>query len=223
VSVPYHDRRHAGRELASLLASRNDLEDPIVLALPRGGVPVGREIARSLDAPLDVMVVRKLGLPIQPELAMGAVASGGILVVNSEVIQAAGVPEAMIDRVAARELREVQRREEAYRGDRPHPELRGRTVILVDDGIATGSTMEAAVQAARVRQASRVIVAVPVAPSGVLRRLAGEVDEVICPEAHDPFGAISRWYRSFPQLDDTEVRALLDEAVVPGDAPREQQ
>jgi putative phosphoribosyl transferase len=204
-------RQEAGQALANRLALRDDLENTVVLALPRGGVPIGREIARVLNAPLDVMVVRKLGLPSQPELAMGAVASGGVVVRNRDVILEAHVGDSLFDRVAAREFHEVQRREEAYRGDRPPVELHGRSVILADDGIATGSTMAAAIRAARSRGAARVIVAVPVAPREVRQRLAGDVDEMVCLATPEPFMAISVWYRSFPQLEDEDVRAILSQ------------
>lgn len=214
----FSDRQQAGQALARVLARREDLEHPVVLALPRGGVPVAYEIARVLKAPLDVMVVRKLGLPRQPELAMGAVASGGILVLNPEVIRDAGVADGLIERVAQKELREVRRREEAYRGDRPPVELGGRDVVLVDDGIATGATVEAAIQAAHARHAGRVFVAAPVAPPEVLEKLSMEVEEVVCLSTPEPFGAISLWYRSFPQIGDEAVRALLSgELAAPGE------
>jgi len=208
----FADRRDAGRALAEALALRDDLEDPVVIALPRGGVPVGREVARALGSPLDIMVVRKLGLPQQPELAMGAVASGGIRVLNREVLREAAVPDAVLDKVARGESREVERRERAFWGDRAPYELDGRTVILVDDGLATGSTVRAAIQAARDRGAAGVIVAAPVAPAETVQLLRREADEVVCLATPDPFVAISLWYRSFPQVDDREVQRLLDDA-----------
>jgi putative phosphoribosyl transferase len=215
----FSDRRRAGKELARVLARRHDLESPVVLALPRGGVPVGLEVARALDGPLDVMVVRKLGLPGQPELAMGAVASGGIRVVNEEVLRQARVSDGAVEAVAAEETAEVERRERAYRGDRPPVDLRGRTVILVDDGIATGSTVRAAARAVRARGAETVIVATPVAPVETCEALAREVDGLVCLATPEPFIAISLWYRSFPQLADDDVRAILDEAAREGRGP----
>jgi putative phosphoribosyl transferase len=216
MSTIFTDRREAGRALAEALAQQGDLTDPVVLALPRGGLPVGREIARALGAPLDIMVVRKLGLPSQPELAMGAVASGGIRVTNPDVLREAEVPDAVLEDVARAEQREVERRERAYRGDRAPLELEGRSVILVDDGIATGSTVRAAIQAARARGAAGVIVAAPVAPPETVERLSREADQVVCLTTPVPFMAISLWYRSFPQVDDREVRRILDEAAREG-------
>jgi putative phosphoribosyl transferase len=206
----FQDRREAGRALAERLAGRKDFQDPVVLALPRGGVPVGAEVARALGAPLDILVVRKLGLPGQPELAMGAVASGGIEVRNPDVILQAGVEEDAFRAVAARETREVVRREAAYRGQRTPVEIRGRTVLLVDDGIATGSTVRAAIQALRLHGAERVVLAVPVAPPDVRDALTAESDEVVCVSSPSPFYAISPWYREFPQLSDAEVREILE-------------
>jgi putative phosphoribosyl transferase len=210
VARVFADRSEAGRSLGRYLQEMEGLNDPVVLALPRGGVPVGVEIARALGVPLDVMVVRKLGLPGQPELAMGAVASGGIRVLNQELLRETGVPAEVLEKVATEETRELERREEAYRGGRLPTELQGRDVILVDDGIATGSSLLAAVAAARARGASRVMVAVPVAPRDVVRTLARQVDEMICLHTPEPFLAVSLWYRSFPQVQDSEVRALLD-------------
>lgn len=210
----FQDRQEAGRALAELLAEllaeRNDFRDPVVLALPRGGVPVAAEVARALSAPMDILVVRKLGLPGQPELAMGAVASGGVEVRNPEVLRQVGLEEAAFRAVAARETRELLRREAAYRGRRTPVEVRNRTVLLVDDGIATGSTVRAAIQALRLRGAEKVVVAVPVAPPDVRRALLSESDEVVCVSTPSPFYAISPWYREFPQLSDDEVREILE-------------
>jgi putative phosphoribosyl transferase len=206
----FQDRREAGRELAELLRKRGDLERPIVLALPRGGVPVAAEIAAVLEAPLDVILVRKLGLPGQPELAMGAIASGGIRVLNPDLAVIPQVPGELVRQVTEREVEELARRERAYRGDRPRPDLRGRTVILVDDGLATGSSMLAAVAAVRSQGPERVLVAVPVAPPETLGRLEREVDEVICAATPEPFLGVGAWYGSFPQVSDQEVRELLE-------------
>ena len=205
----FRDRQEAGRRLAARLTERHDLVAPVVLALPRGGLPVAREVARALHAPLDVIVVRKLGVPWQPELAMGAIASGGVRVLDSDIIRDAGVSRDDLEKVASREAREVQRREEAYRGEQGIVPLEGRTVILVDDGVATGSTAEAAVQAVRRHGADTVLLAVPVAPKESIERVGSVVDEVICLTTPTPFHAISLWYENFPQLDDTDVRPLL--------------
>jgi len=205
----FRDRADAGQRLAARLAGRPELADAVVLALPRGGVPVGREIADALGADLDVMVVRKLGVPGHEELAMGAIASGGVRIMNDEVLRLLYIPQADIERVAAREQAELQRRERAYRGGRPAPSVRGRAAILVDDGVATGSTIRAAITALRHQEPSRIIVAIPVAPPDVCAALQREADEVICLLTPEPFVAISVWYDSFPQLSDDDVRALL--------------
>lgn len=205
----FEDREEAGRALAERLAEYAGRPDVIVLALPRGGVPVGAEVARALGAPFDVLVVRKLGLPGQEELAMGAIASGGIRVLNEEVVALTGVPAEVIDRVAEEEGRELERREAAYRGDRPTPDVAGRTVILVDDGVATGSTLRAAVEALRQRNPARIVVAVPTAPRAACESLGRVADEVVCVTMPEPFFAISLSYRSFPQLSDEEVREIL--------------
>lgn len=209
----FEDRQDAGRALAERFSDYAGRPDVIVLALPRGGVPVGAEVARALGAPLDVLVVRKLGLPGQEELAMGAIASGGVRVLNEEVVSLTGVPREVIDRVAEEEGRELERREAAYRGDRPPPDVAGRTVILVDDGIATGSTLRAAVEALRKQGPARIVVAVPTAPKAACEALGEVADEVICVTTPEPFFAISLSYRSFPQMSDEEVREIL--------APRE--
>ncbi len=206
----FRDRQDAGRGLAGILASRDDLGNAVVLALPRGGVPVALEIARTLGAPLDVLVVRKVGLPGQPELAMGAVASGGVEVRNLQVLREARVREEDFQAVVRQEREEVLRREAVYRAGRPPVDVEGRTVVLVDDGIATGSTIRAAIEALRTRGAGRVLVAAPVAPPDVRDDLRLAADDVVCVATPTPFHAISPWYREFPQLSDSEVRELLE-------------
>jgi putative phosphoribosyl transferase len=213
----FTDRREAGRELAAALGERLDLEgqDAVVLALPRGGVPVGYEISRALGAPLAVFVVRKLGVPGHRELAMGAIASGGVKILNDEVVRHLAIPAAAIDRVAEEEMRELTRRERLYNGPHPLPALAGRTAILVDDGLATGSTMRAAVRAARMLQPARVIVAVPVAASDTCEKLQAEADDVVCLQTPEPFMAVGLWYRNFDQTSDAEVQQLLEAAHNP--------
>jgi len=211
----FEDREDAGRALAERLMQYAGRKDVIVLALPRGGVPIGAEVARALRAPLDILVVRKLGLPGQEELAMGAIASGGIRVLNEEVVSLTGVPEEVIERVAEEERRELERREAAYRGDRRQPNVAGRTVILVDDGIATGSTLRAAVEALRQRSPARIVVAVPTAPRAACEMLKQVADEVVCVTTPEPFFAISLSYRNFPQMTDHEVREILARMEAP--------
>jgi len=208
----YRDRREAGRQLAAKLAAYAGRPDVLVLALPRGGVPVAYEVARALAAPLDIFLVRKLGLPGHEELAMGAVASGGIRVLNEEVVQALRIPEEVIDEVAAVELEELERRERLYRGDRPPPDVRGRTVILLDDGLATGSTMRAAIAALRQQHPARIVVAVPVGAPETCAEFQDEADEAICALTPDPFYAVGLWYGDFTQTTDEEVRDLLEQA-----------
>ena len=214
----YRDRRHAGQALGWRLVDAGVLErfpeSRIVLGLPRGGVPVAGEVARILAAPLDVFLVRKLGLPGQEELAMGAIASGGARVLNEELVEALSLPEALIDEVAAREEEELRRREILYRGDRPAPEVEGKTVILVDDGLATGSSMRAAVAAVRQRRPARIVVAVPTAPASTCEDLRPKVDELVCARTPKPFYAVGIWYENFNQVGDEEVRTLLREATV---------
>jgi predicted phosphoribosyltransferase len=181
--------------------------------LPRGGVPVAVEVARALRVPLDVFLVRKLGLPGQEELAMGAIASGGILVLNQEILRHLHVPPSLIDAVAAKERAELERRERLYRGDRPPPEVRGRTVILIDDGLATGSSMRAAIAALRERQPARIVVAVPVGAAETCEAMRDHADEAICAHEPEPFYAVGLWYGDFSQISDAEVRALLEEAA----------
>jgi predicted phosphoribosyltransferase len=205
----FHDRTDAGRRLAEKLAAYAGRPDILVLALPRGGVPVGYEVARALGAPLDVFVVRKLGVPGYEELAMGAVATGGVRVLNDEIVQGLGISEHEIDAAVARELQELARREQLYRGARPPPDVGGRTVILVDDGLATGATMRAAVEASRQQQPARTVVAVPTASPDTCEALKAEADDVICAMTPDPFFAVGHWYEDFTQTTDDEVRELL--------------
>lgn len=209
----FRDRRDAGRQLAKLLKQYAGRPDVLVLALPRGGVPVGFEVARALDAPLDVLLVRKLGVPGHQELAMGAVASGGVRVLNRSVVEHLNVQPRAIERVTTRELRELERRERAYRDDRPPPEIRDRTLILVDDGLATGSTMRAAVSALRQRQPRRIVVAVPTASPQTCAELRSVADEVVCAITPDPFYAVGIWYQDFSETSDEEVRRLLTHEV----------
>ncbi len=208
----FRDRADAGRRLAAALQAYANRPDVLVLALPRGGVPVGFEVAKALNAPLDLFLVRKLGLPGHEELAMGAVASGGVRVLNREVVDALGVPDRVTDAVAAREERELERRERLYRGDRPPPMVRGRTAILVDDGLATGSTMKAAVLALRQQNPNRIVVAVPVASAETCDELRSEAEEVVCLSTPEPFYAVGQWYQDFSQTTDEEVRNLLQRA-----------
>ena len=205
----FRDRRDAGRLLAAKLGTYANRPDVLVLALPRGGVPVAYEVARALGAPLDVFLVRKLGIPGHEELAMGAIASGGGRVLNDEVVRALNIPDRVIDAVAAREAQELARRERLYRGGRPPLDVRGRTVILVDDGLATGATMQAAVKAVRQQRPARLVVAVPIAPPETCEELRTEADEVICAVTPEPFHAVGLWYQDFSQTTDEEVRDLL--------------
>ncbi len=207
------DRRDAGRALASRLAKYADRDDVVVLGLPRGGVPVAYEVASALGAPMDVFLVRKLGTPGHRELAMGAIASGGIRVLNDDVVQGYGIPDAAIESVAREEEQELLRRERAYRADRPAPDLAHRTVILIDDGLATGSTMRAAAQAVRAHNPSRVVIAVPVGARQTCAELASVADEVICARMPEPFSAVGQWYVNFDQTDDDEVRDLLQKST----------
>src|SRR3981081_3540274 len=205
----FRDRREAGRLLAAKLAKYGGRPDVIVLALPRGGVPVAYEVASVLGAPLDVFVVRKLGVPGQEELAMGAVATGGVRVLNDQFVKRLGIPQRIIDTVTAWERQELAWRADLYRGGRPPPEVRGRTVILVDDGLATGATMHAAIQALRQQQPERIVVAVPTASPDTCEEMKAEVDDVICAITPEPFHAVGLWYQDFSQTTDEEVRDLL--------------
>jgi predicted phosphoribosyltransferase len=209
----FKDRRDAGKQLAQELTAYAGRPDVIVLALPRGGVPVAYEVARALNAPLDIFIVRKLGLPGHEELAIGAIASGGVRVLNEDIVRALNIPEAVIESIARRELQELERRERTYRGNRPPPEVRGRTVILVDDGLATGASMRAAVAALRAQNPARIVVAVPTAAPETCEAFESEVDEIVCAMTPEPFYGVGRWYEDFSQTTDEEVRALLEEAA----------
>jgi predicted phosphoribosyltransferase len=209
----FRDRTEAGRILAGRLMTYANRPDVLVLALPRGGVPVAYEVARALHAPLDVFLVRKLGVPGREELAMGALASGGLRVLNEDVVGALAIPEEVIAHVVAAEGRELERRERAYRDDRPVPDVRGRTIILVDDGLATGSTMRAAVAALRQRQPARIVVAVPVGSADTCAEFQGEADEIVCARTPEPFYAVGLWYEDFSQTSDEEVHELLERAA----------
>jgi predicted phosphoribosyltransferase len=209
----FHDRADAGRQLAEKLLNYAGRQDMQVLALPRGGVPVAFEVAKRLGAPLDVFIVRKLGVPGYAELAMGAIASGGTYVLNPDVVRALPNAESMIESVIAKESAEIERREQTYRGDRPAPELRDRIVILVDDGLATGATMRAAVEALRQSGAARIVVAVPVGPPETCRELEALVDEAVCAIAPEFFHGVGQFYEDFSQTSDDEVRDLLARAA----------
>ncbi|CAA9238350.1 MAG: hypothetical protein AVDCRST_MAG10-1482 [uncultured Acidimicrobiales bacterium] len=205
----FRDRAEAGRVLAGALGHLAGRDDVVVLALPRGGVPVAHEVARALGAPLDVFLARKLGVPGHRELAMGAVASGGVRVLHQAVIDALAIAPEVIEEVAAREGAELARREQAYRSGRPPLELAGRTVVVVDDGLATGATMRAAVTALRAQLAGRILVAVPVGPPETCQEMAREADEVVCVRTPRSFHAVGQWYDDFAQTTDDEIRALL--------------
>ena len=209
----FQDRVEAGQVLASELGAYVGQPNVLVLALPRGGVPVAFEVARALHAPLDVFLVRKLGVPGHEELAMGAIASGGVRVLNRSVVDSLSIPDHVIAAVAVQEQRELERREHAYRGNRPDPEVRGRTVLLVDDGLATGATMRAAAAAIRAQEPRRLVVAVPVAARETCDEFRDEVDEVVCAITPEPFYAVGVWYRDFSQTTDEEVHELLERAA----------
>ena len=211
-SQPFADRREAGAELAQRLEKYAGRNDVVVLGLPRGGVPVGYEVARRLGAPLDVFLVRKLGVPGHAELAMGAIASGGVRVLNDDVVNWYRIPDVVVDEVAREEQVELERRERAYRENRDPLDVRSRVVLLVDDGLATGSSMKAAVQAVRAREPARVVVAAPVGAPDTCRALADVADEVVCARQPEMFSAVGLWYRDFSQTTDEEVRELLHDA-----------
>jgi putative phosphoribosyl transferase len=210
--VIFRDRTDAGKQLAARLAKYANRSDVLVLALPRGGVPVAYEVAKQIGAPLDVFLVRKLGVPGYEELAMGAIASGGVRVINEEVVRQLDIPGELMDAVAAEEQRELERRERAYRDDRPPPDVKGRTVILIDDGLATGSTMRAAAAALRKQGPARIVIAVPVAAAQTCDEFREEVDEILCAVTPEPFRGVGLWYQDFSQTTDEEVRELLEKA-----------
>jgi len=208
----YRDRIHAGKHLAAQLGEYANRDDVMVLALPRGGVPVAYEVAKALQAPLDVFLVRKLGVPGHEELAMGAIATGGVRVLNDDVVDYLQIPRGVIDSITAVEERELVRRELAYRGDRPKPDVRRRTVILIDDGLATGSTMRAAAAALRQQDPAKIVVAVPVSAPQTCDEYRMGVDEIVCAKTPESFLGVGQWYRDFSQTTDEEVRELLLEA-----------
>jgi putative phosphoribosyl transferase len=212
LKLPFEDRTQAGRLLGEALAEYAKRSDVIVLALPRGGVPVGFEVARMIDAPLDIMLVRKLGTPGQEELAMGAIASGGVCVLNPDIVAIIDISQEAIEAVAATERQELERRERAYRGNKPPPTVENHCIILVDDGLATGASMLAAVSALRQRKPASIVVAIPVAPPDTVQRLKQEADDVVCLATPEPFSAVGRWYREFSQTSDDEVKSLLERA-----------
>jgi predicted phosphoribosyltransferase len=208
----YQDRRAAGKLLATKLGRYSGRDDVVVLGLPRGGVPVAYEVAHALKAALDIFLVRKLGIPGHEEMAMGAIASGGVRVLNEEVVDYLGIPASVIDYITLKESRELYRREIAYRGDRPEPDITGKTVILVDDGLATGSTIRAGAQALRQKQPARIVVAVPVSAPQSCDEYRIGVDEIVCAQTPEPFLGVGQWYRDFSQTTDEEVSDLLERA-----------
>ena len=214
MAARFHDRTDAGRQLAAALAAYAGRPDVLVLALPRGGVPVAAEVARGLGAPLDIFLVRKLGMPGHEEFAIGAIASGGVRIVNESTLRDYGVSREQLDSVAEAEQRELERREHRYRGDRPRLDVRGKTIILIDDGLATGSTMRAALAALRQEGPARIVVAVPAAPPETCVEMQSIVDDMICLVTPEPFYAVGLWYEDFAQTTDDEVRELLTRAAV---------
>jgi putative phosphoribosyl transferase len=213
VGKPFLDRADAGRKLAARLSTYGGQPDVVVLGLPRGGVVVAYEVAKELHAPLDAFIVRKLGVPFQPELAMGAIATGDVCVVNKDVIQSLQISPSVIETVMREERKEMRRREKLYRGDSPSLEIKDRTVIVIDDGLATGSTMRVAIHAIREIGPRRVVMAVPVGALETFLHLKSEVDEAVCLLAPDPFFSISGWYENFGQTTDEEVKIFLDRAA----------
>ena len=208
----FRDRTDAGQLLAARLTRYANRSDVLVLALPRGGVPVAYEVAKQLQAPLDVFLVRKLGVPGHEELAMGAIASGGIRVINEDIVSYLNIPDEVVDAVAMDEQRELERRERAYRDDRPLPSVKDQVVILIDDGLATGSSMRAAALTLRNQKPARIVVAVPVSASKTCDEFRGEVDEIVCAVTPEPFQGVGLWYHDFSQTTDEEVRELLERA-----------
>ena len=213
MSASYQDRFDAGRNLAMRLSEYANRQDVVILALPRGGLPVAFEVADALKAPLDVFLVRKLGLPGYEELAMGALASGDVRVINEDVVRQFKIPQHVMDAVAAEQQRELERREQMYRAGREPLNVAGKTVILIDDGLATGSTMRAAVQALRLSNAQKIVVAVPVSAADTCENLRSEADQIVCAEAPEDFTAVGRWYVDFTQTTDEEVCELLNRAA----------
>jgi len=209
----FRDRRDAGRKLAQKLSAYAKRSDAIVLALPRGGVPVAYEVALALNAPLDIFIVRKLGVPGHEELAMGAIATGGVRVINQDIVRTFNIPHGLIEVVVKQELKELQRRERLYRGDRAPREIRDHTVILIDDGLATGASMHAAIMGLRAKNPARIVVAVPTSAPETCEAFKHMVDEIICATTPEPFYGVSRWYEDFSQTTDEEVRTLLEEAL----------
>ena len=214
---PFRDRRDAGRQLARALAAYAGRPDVVILALPRGGVPVASEVARALAAPLDIVVVRKLGVPGCEELAFGALATGGVRVLNEELVQRLGIPPRVIAAVTAAERKELQRRRRTYRSQRRPPPVRGRIVILIDDGVATGASIRAALAVLRRARPARIVVAVPVAAPEACAALRAEVDEFVCARTPQPFHAVGHGYEDFAPTSDAEVRDLLGASTRPGD------
>jgi putative phosphoribosyl transferase len=215
------DRTDAGRQLATRLSAYAGRRDVLVLALPRGGVPIAFEVAKALNAPLDVFIVRKLGVPGHEDLAMGAVATGGVRVLNADVVTALQIPRNVVDAVTSVESKELERRERLYRDDLPPPDVRGKTVILVDDGLATGASMRAAVAALRQREPARIVIAVPVAAPPTCDEFKSEVDEIVCAVTPEPFHGVGYWYDDFVQVTDREVRDLLQRATQQNATPQD--
>ena len=208
----FKDRRDAGKKLAQKLIDYSGREDMVVLALPRGGVPVAYEVSLALQAPLDIFIVRKLGWPGHEEMAIGAIASGGVKVLNEDIVRYLNIPNTLIDAVAQRELRELERREREYRGKRPPLELKDHIVIIIDDGLATGASMRAAIVGVRAHAPAQIVAAVPTAALETCKALEPEVDQIICASTPEPFYGVGRWYEDFSATTDDEVRLLLEEA-----------